>query len=634
MSHTSHDHQHDDHSHSHTVQADLDGSAIDILRAGYRDLLSRTAGLSFQPLASERYPNPLALAVYGNVPDPGSVRAEVEDAVAGDPLDGLEAALVLLELYACNQPEAEKPVPDDDVFLGLAFGSKRLNGWISVLGDPEPESVEAAVNQKWKFRFIGGWEPRTGIYVLLNMLARYAYVYGRIPFGDAHDLGHFIEDYTPGLLLCRPGMNALEQTLSLAAMKLGVPAIVPLDYPFPLGRHARTDDLGEVSGLFPLFPNIRRLLDLPDLPKLPDYLDAVNTREKFEPACTWGATDESYYIFRKGSVEATGVHVRGLLSESGSMGIAITADAEPLDALDRHHIESKAADTLPMLKGVTASQVDVRLEVGLAEGVELDPQRLGEALLASIRHEFPKIEAVRVDIDFDTERLAAEVADVRKELSERQSQIDATTEETMTHFHTCVGCSPFAPDHVCVLTPERPPQCGRPFAQIKTGALYGYDDMTNIHHRVLHSGINSFGIAPKRESVDAEAGEWVGINEAVWRLSGGRTRRVQLHALEDAPHTGCGCFRLIMFKTDAPKPGIGIMDRSYKGTAPDGRSWRDLHYALGGKQAPGIAGAAFNYLSSPKFLSAHDGWDSVVWVSPGVAEAAEDHVPPGVEVGG
>ena len=150
-----------------------------------------------------------------------------------------------------------------------------------------------------------------------------------------------------------------------------------------------------------------------------------------------------------------------------------------------------------------------------------------------------------------------------------------------------MGCSAFAPDHVCIVTPERPPQCGRAYEYIKTGALYGYDDMTNIHHRDLHSGENCFGTCSKGDVLDSSAGEWAGVNQAAARLTGGRIRHVQLHSLEKAPHTGCGCFQLILFKTSLPKPGIGIMERGYKRQAPDGRTWGDLHYALGGKQTAG-----------------------------------------------
>jgi len=158
--------------------------------------------------------------------------------------------------------------------------------------------------------------------------------------------------------------------------------------------------------------------------------------------------------------------------------------------------------------------------------------------------------------------------------------------------------------------------------------------MSNIHHSKLHRDINSFGVTQKGRCLDALAGEWEGINEAASRLSHGRTRRILLHSLDENPHTGCACFRLIMFKTDKPRVGIGIMDAGYEGRAPDGRRWKDLHYALSGKQTPGMAGASPAYLFSPKFLRAHGGWQNVVWVSPKIASIMGDSLPDGVMVGG
>jgi CO dehydrogenase/acetyl-CoA synthase beta subunit len=315
------------------------------------------------------------------------------------------------------------------------------------------------------------------------------------------------------------------------------------------------------------------------------------------------------------------------------MGAVITAEAEPLDAIDRRYIEARAVRTANMLRGVRARIDEGRLVVDIAPDFDFDPARLGEVLVAAVRNEFPKIGKVSVRISFNVDELAAEVEGIRAERAARAEEIAATTEESVEAFITCVGCSPFAPDHVCVLTPERHPQCNRPYGMIKTGALYGYDDMSNIHHRSLHAGLNSFTLSPKGELLDEAAGEYSGINEAAERLTGGRTTRVQLHSLEAAPHTGCGCFQLIMFKTELPRPGIAVMDRKYKGTAPDGRNWRDLHYALGGKQAPGVAGAAPNYLRSGKFLRAHGGWESVVWVSPKIAAVMGEDLPAGVEVG-
>jgi hypothetical protein len=605
------------HNHTDVHCTDFSSRTRASLQHGLTELLQMTEGAVFQPIVSERYPLPLALAVYGEVPNPEQVRREVRAGIETDPLRVLEPALVLLELRACNQPDLLKSVPDDDAFLTQVFASKRMNGWIVLLGDMSHQEIETAVNARWQFRFISAGDSSTSLYVLLNILTRYAFVYGRIPCGDTHLLGHFIEDFTSGLMVGCGRLSEVELALSLAAMRIGVPAVTPQDYPFHLGRHVRADSLDEIVEAVASFPGIRRLVDHPDIPPLPDYLNREEGEPRFQISETWGDTPASFYLLRKGHVEASGVSVAG--TPAGAMGILLTVDAEPLDAFDRRYIESRAARVFSRMANVSARHASGRLALGIARDFNLPPQRIGESLIAAVRNEFPRIVRLHVDVIFDPERMKALAAEVVAERAQRKLEIANATEENVPTFATCVGCSAFAPDHVCILTPERPPQCGRPYEFIKTGALYGFDDMTNIHHRELHSGINSFGICSKGEPLDRSAGEWSGANQAAARLTGGRITRVQLHSLDEAPHTGCGCFQLILFKTELPKPGIGIMERGYSGRAPDGRTWRDLHYALGGKQAPGLTGAAWSYLNSRKFLTAYGGRKSVVWVSPKVA---------------
>ena len=179
--------------------------------------------------------------------------------------------------------------------------------------------------------------------------------------------------------------------------------------------------------------------------------------------------------------------------------------------------------------------------------------------------------------------------------------------------------------------------CARPYEMIATGARYGYDDMSNIHHSAMYRDLNVFSVFEKGECLNPDTGEWSGVNLQVGKLSQGRTNRVFLHSIDDYPHTGCGCFRLIIFRMAPPDAGIGIMARGYAGKAPDGRTWEDLYYGQTGKQMPGSTGATTAYLLSPKFLRAHGGWESVVWVSPKVAavmgSTLPDHVVVGEDVG-
>ena len=106
-----------------------------------------------------------------------------------------------------------------------------------------------------------------------------------------------------------------------------------------------------------------------------------------------------------------------------------------------------------------------------------------------------------------------------------------------------------------------------------------------------------------------------------------------LHSVDDFPHTGCGCFGLILFRMAQPKVGIGIMARGEEGHAPDGRTWEDLYYNQAGKQTPGSTGATHAYLQSRKFLQSHGGWKGVTWVSPKVATMMGNDLPDHVEVG-
>ena len=605
------------HHDAHRVAKGISQHGREILRDGFTELLRKTQDMAFQRVVSERYPLPLAVAVYGEVPDPEWVRDEVRKGIEADPLSQLESSLVLLELWACNRPTLFALVPDDDAFLTQVFASKRINGWMALLGDSKREDIQRGANARWQFRFFSGEGQCGGLYVLLNILARYAFVYGRVPCGDMHLLGHFVEDYTSGLVVGCGSLSELELALSLAAMRMGVPAVMPGGYPFTLGRWVAADSVEEIVSAIASLPNIRRLLEHPEIPALPAYLQAEQARPLVQVGQTWGHKPESFYLLRKGQVRASGVSVTG--TPGSAMGILLTVDAEPLDAFDRRYIESRAARIFSRMPGVSGRYASGRLVLDMARDFSLPPERIGESLIAAVRNEFPRIVKLHAEVIFEPERLKALANEVAKERIERKREIAATTEESITEFVTCVGCSAFAPDHVCILTPERQPQCGRPYEFIKTGALYGYDDMTNIHHRELHAGVNSFGTCPKGDLLDSGSGEWSGVNQAAARLTGGRITRVQLHSLDHAPHTGCGCFQLILFKTQLPKPGIGVMERGYHGRAPDGRTWRDLHYALGGKQAPGLAGASWSYLHSAKFLAAHGGRKSIVWASPKVA---------------
>jgi acetyl-CoA decarbonylase/synthase complex subunit beta len=622
---------------NHGENVHLDEKQKKILINGIQQVLDMAKGLQFKPFPSEKYPLPMTLAEYGHQPETSVIMQEIQEQLHQNPVHVLEQTLVLLELIESNQPDRTNYFIKDGTFLGISFNSKRCNGWAFVLGQGDHKALTQAVNQQWQFEFfIGGadkpsgafWVPSrpTAIYYLINMLARYAFVYGRKKARDSHDIGHFIEDFAPGVLICHGAMTDLDWTLALAAMKMGVPALVPPDFPFTLGRKITYHSTADIVDGITQFPNSRKLLQIPGLTQLPEYCNGAYRNEDFKTESTVGDTDISFYLLRRGAQVVDGVETKG--TPQKSLGIIITAENEQLTDMDCRYIGADITGLLSRIKGIRPAKEHYRLVLNVGNGQTLDPVKIGEVLHAGLKHEYPKIKKAHVTIIGD-ESLLQDMADtIRKEIDERARQVDKMDEDSIAEFNYCVGCSPFAPDHVCVLTPDRVPQCGRSFMQIRTGALFGYDDMSNIHHRVLHKDINSFGVLPKGTCLDPAKGEWTGINEYAQKLTAGRVPKVYLHTIFDHPTTGCGCFRNIIFSMKN-SDGIGIMHSGFEGKAPDGRRWIDLKYELAGKQTSGVSGCANGYFFSPKFLQGDGGWKRVQWVTKKVWDVIKNQVPAG-----
>ena len=152
-------------------------------------------------------------------------------------------------------------IPDDKAFLALAFRTKYQSGWLSFLGDSDNSSLRERIGIVWKFGCFEGPDHLISLYALLNMLARYTFVYGRIEPGDTHSLVHFIEDFAPGVIVCAGELTDLEPTVLLAAMKFGVPAIVGTEFPFQLGRRIVASTDAQIVENLTRFSNTHRRTD-------------------------------------------------------------------------------------------------------------------------------------------------------------------------------------------------------------------------------------------------------------------------------------------------------------------------------------------------------------------------------------
>jgi len=90
-------------------------------------------------------------------------------------------------------------------------------------------------------------------------------------------------------------------------------------------------------------------------------------------------------------------------------------------------------------------------------------QNYGEILVAKMKEEFPAIvDRVQITIFTAEDKVNEYMEFARQKYKERDDRMRGLTDETADTFYSCVLCQSFAPNHVCIVTPERVGLCGTP----------------------------------------------------------------------------------------------------------------------------------------------------------------------------
>jgi acetyl-CoA synthase len=188
-----------------------------------------------------------------------------------------------------------------------------------------------------------------------------------------------------------------------------------------------------------------------------------------------------------------------------------------------------------------------------------------------------------------------------KAYDERDERLRGMTDESVDTFYSCLLCQSFAPNHVCIITPERLGLCG----------AYSWLD-----------GKASFEITPtgpnqpilKGEAVDVKLGQWANINEFISQKSNKNIEKVSMYSLFDSPQSSCGCFECIIAVIPEAN-GVMVVNRDFSGMTPCGMSFTTLAGSVGGGvQTPGFTGVGKLYILSKKFISADGGLRRLVWL--------------------
>jgi acetyl-CoA synthase len=230
-------------------------------------------------------------------------------------------------------------------------------------------------------------------------------------------------------------------------------------------------------------------------------------------------------------------------------------------------------------------------------------EHLGKLLHARILDVFGNIvDKVQVRLITDESLLDPLLEEARAAYKERNDRIATLTDESVDTFYSCLLCQSFAPNHVCVINPERVGLCG----------AYNWLDC-KASFEINPTGPNQ--PVPKGIIIDPVKGEFSGPNEYIRQQSNQSVDRVTLYSIMEAPLTSCGCFEAIMVLVPEAN-GFMVVSREDPSMTPCGMTFSTLAgTAGGGMQTPGMMGIGKFYLTSKKFIPADGGFKRVVWMS-------------------
>ena len=188
------------------------------------------------------------------------------------------------------------------------------------------------------------------------------------------------------------------------------------------------------------------------------------------------------------------------------------------------------------------------------------------------------------------------------------------SDDDVDTFYGCTACQSFAPNHVCIITPNHTPYCG----------ILSYSG-AKVECEIDPTGY-AFAI-PRGKTIDPVMGQYSGVNDTVHLRSHNTVSTVNVYSSIKYPTTNCGCFEAIAFYIPEVD-GIGIINRRYTGDSPLGLPFSKMaSMVAGGAQNHGFKGVSIRGMRQHNFLAGDAGWDRIVWMPKDTKLEVADVIP-------
>ena len=239
-------------------------------------------------------------------------------------------------------------------------------------------------------------------------------------------------------------------------------------------------------------------------------------------------------------------------------------------------------------------------------------EHIGKLLHAMYHDQFSSIvDKVQIKIFTDEGQVLKLREQAAKVYAERDARLAGMVDEDIDTFYSCTLCQSFAPNHICVVSPERPGLCGA-YSWLDCRAAY----------EITPSGPNQ--PISKGKCIETTIGQWDKVNAFVLKTSGGGVERMSQYSMITDPMTSCGCFECIAAVLPSTG-GIMIVNREFSEMTPCGMKFSTLAGTVGGgNQTPGFIGHSKHYINSKKFIAAEGGIKRIVWMPTMLKEEIKD----------
>ncbi len=291
-------------------------------------------------------------------------------------------------------------------------------------------------------------------------------------------------------------------------------------------------------------------------------------------------------------------------------GRKMQSDFEPILERQIHHLLNGAEGVLHIGQ---RDIVWIRVSKKAKES-GLTLEHFGAIIHAKFHSEFNNIlDKVQVKIYTEEAKVNELLELARNKYAERDARLKGLTDEAVDLYYSCTLCQSFAPNHVCVISPERSGLCG----------AYNWLD-----------GKAAFEINPtgpnqpleKGSTIDPVKGQWDGINKFICGASNNAIEKFNAYSMMEDPMTSCGCFEAIAVLLPMAN-GIMVVDRDFTGMTPCGMQFSTLAGSVGGgQQTPGFVGISKLYIVSKKFISADGGLPRLAWMPKHLKEFFKDFI--------